>query len=103
MNLIQELIAALQRIQQEQQDDAFLRDIVRDNRTSVHPAMHEGKVTVANAPQVKTFGDGSGWANAPSIDAWRPPGEKVFNQIMDAEDRQWRAERAAEIAKRGGK
>jgi hypothetical protein len=105
MNLIEELIAALQRMVQQQKDDALLRAIVRDNRTSVHPALQGGKVTVDGAPVVKTVGDGRGWSNTtPSIDDWRPPGEKVFDALMNAEDAKWRAERAAELAKlKGGK
>lgn len=89
MNIIQALIDALQHAQQMSADSAILRDIVRDNAKEMHPMarVEDTKVTVANAPQV---------------DTWRPPGDRIFNQLMDAEDKRWRAERARELGKHEG-
>ena len=88
-DLIQLLINALTHQRQMSADSAMLRDIVRDNRREMHPmsGIEDTKVTVANAPKV---------------DNWRPPGEKIFDGLMDAEDAKWRAERAAEQAKLRG-
>jgi hypothetical protein len=73
-------------------DDDLLASIVRDQR--VPPTLRSepaAKVGVAGAGRVVTGNDGakhgSGWANAPSIYDWRPPGERIFNQLMDQRNR----------------
>jgi hypothetical protein len=89
-DLIQALIDALTHQRQMKADSAMLRDIVRDNRREMHPTagVEETKVRVAEAHPIAD---------------WNPPGQKVFDALMDAEDAKWRAERALEQAKLGGK
>jgi hypothetical protein len=80
-------------------EDALLRAIVADNRNPVFPmeppALPQG---VVGADRVVTGNDGPSWTNTD----WRPKDERPFNQLMDAEDKQWRAERAAELSKLKG-
>jgi hypothetical protein len=63
------------------------------------------KVSVQGAGRVVTGDDGpahrpldrSGWVEAPKVDAWRPPGVDICDQLMDEEDRRFRAQRVKEV------
>jgi len=79
-------------------DDKLLRDIVSDNRVPVtrqgSGASSGSKVTVPGAPVVRTgptgaIADGTaahayGWANTPSIDNWRAPGQDLIDRALPA-------------------
>jgi hypothetical protein len=98
-DLIQLLINALSHQRQMKADSEMLRDIVRDNRTPMHPmsGVEDGKVTVANAQLVDPPRPGYGWNEPRKLADWNPPGQKVFDALMDAEDAKWRAERKKEL------
>jgi hypothetical protein len=102
-DLIQLLIDVLTRQRQVNADSALLRQIVADNREPIHrmSGIEDGKVTVANAQLVDPPRPGYGWNEPRKLADWSPPGQKVFDALMDAEDAKWRAERAIEQAKLG--
>ena len=113
--LLQGMIDLLQRNQRMDADTAFLRQVVADNR-GLPPtqALGDGgaaaRVGIVGAPTVVTGTDGPkhtgnqhGWAEPQRVDDWRPPGQNIHDMLMDREDRLWRAERAIEQAKLGGK
>jgi hypothetical protein len=87
--------------------DKAVRDIVNDLR-SYNPSPSMGaasKVTpvgagrVIDGDDVKAGTTGQhGWVTPPQVDNWKPPGEAAMNQILDAEDAKWRAERIKEMA-----
>jgi hypothetical protein len=88
-------------------NDKMVRDIVRDlGGYNPSPSMGKAaKVTpvgagrVIDGDDVKRGTTGSnGWVTPPQVDSWRPPGEAAMNQLMDAEDAKWRAERIKEMA-----
>jgi hypothetical protein len=99
-----DLLELLKEAIRRRQEDALLRDIVRDNRAPVHPveAGRAAKVSVAGAPRVVSAGEGNGWVKPKQVDDWRPPGINVLDRMMDAEDRQWRLERARQLGLKGG-
>ena len=94
---IANLIEILQAMQRESADDEFLRDIVRDNRVPSTAQPPAERVRVVGAPVVHTAGGGTGWSEPTSVDDWTPPGQRAFDQMMDAEDAKWRADRKKEL------
>jgi hypothetical protein len=52
----------------------LLADIVADNR----------KPRLPSSPIAKT--GGSGWVDPPQVRDWRPPGQRVIDQLIDAAD-----------------
>jgi hypothetical protein len=106
MDILEMLLKALQGAIQQRNDDAMLRDIVTDLRKP--PTLPASPtVGVVGAGRVVTGNDGAkhgGWANTPSIDNWRPPDQRIFDQLMDQRDALDRAERREELErlKRGG-
>lgn len=79
----------------------FMANVVREQRTSPTSLPRSPTVSVIGAAPAK-IGKG-GWVEAKPVDDWRPPGQAAMDRMMDQEDAKWRADRAAEIAKRGGK
>jgi hypothetical protein len=69
--------------------DSLMRDIVRDfgrgvtQPSSVIPQRGQEPVR------------GTGWVDATALRP--PPGQELIGRMMDAEDRQWRAERARQL------
>jgi hypothetical protein len=108
--LLQGLIDLLAKEQRMAADTAFLRDVVHDNRgppptqalTGGETVRIVGSPTVVTGTDGPKHGNNHGWAEPRKVDDWRPPGDKIFNALMDEEDRRWRAERALEQAKLGG-
>ena len=91
------LIDALSAIVRRRSEDAFLRDIVRDNRVppSARPpaekVLVQGAVSVSNA-----VGNGKGWSEATPLPD-RPPHSRGVDALLDADDARWRAERKKEF------
>jgi hypothetical protein len=78
-------------------EDPLLASIVADNRQNpvtggLPPAQ---RVTVSGAPLVTNGAplDRGGWYEPKPVDEWRPPGQAIFDQLMDAEDAKDRAAR----------
>ncbi|MFB9262834.1 hypothetical protein ACFFWD_06550 [Bradyrhizobium erythrophlei] len=83
--------------------DDLMADIVRDfrNGPASLPAMGgAAKVRVEGAPVVRdapSHSPGRGWVEPPAVDDWRPPGQAIMDQMMDAHDAKWRADRKKEF------
>jgi hypothetical protein len=74
-------------------DDALLRDIVRDNRHSVHQGTAIIPDAAHGAGAARPPVGENGWVTPPPMADWRPPGQAVFDRLMDAQDALDRAER----------
>jgi hypothetical protein len=89
------LIRYLQTYHQRRRDAALMREIAWDARRAPNPSPAP-TVRVEGAGAVVSGDDGAahgGWRDAPRLDDWRPPGERAFNALMDAQDRIDRAKR----------
>ena len=89
---IGDLLNALAAIVRGRTEDAFLRDIVRDNRVPPSAQPPAEKVTVGGAISVAQVGNGKGWSEATPLPD-RPPHSRGVDALLDAEDARWRAER----------
>jgi hypothetical protein len=79
-------IAILQGFEKEAEADAAVRDIVNDLRippSAQMPGPKPERVTLHGAPVVTEMPDRphTGWRDAPSADAWRPPGQAVIDRL----------------------
>jgi hypothetical protein len=103
---MQALIEFLQGQIKQNEDDALLCDIVRDQRVPSSeqrraPTVRvQGAIPVTNGVSLDVAsrgvpGNGTGWQGAKSIDDWRPPGVDLIDAMLPATP----AERAA---RRGG-
>jgi hypothetical protein len=85
----------------------LVRDIVSDFRSyNPHPTQDpSAKVSAQGAGRAVTGDvgpahrpmDRSGWQEPPKIDAWRPPGVEIMDQMMDQQDAVDRAARVREL------
>jgi hypothetical protein len=102
------LIEALQTAQRQQADAAMMRGVLADNRGDFvkFAPVETNRVALEGAVPVVTGNDGPKHTpmDAPSIDAWRPPGLAIMDRMMDQQDALDRAARIQELArlKRGG-
>jgi hypothetical protein len=88
--------------------DQLVKQIAQDFRSyNPHPAQDpSAKVSVMGAGRVVTGDDGpahrpmdtSGWVEPPKVDAWRPPGVDICDQLMDQQDAIDKAQRIRELA-----
>jgi hypothetical protein len=93
--------------------DKAVRDLVNDFRSfdPHRPQDPSAKVSVQGAGVVKTGDVGpqhrpidtnatnsGGWQEAPKVDAWRPPGVDICDQLVDQQDAIDRAERIRQLA-----
>ena len=88
--------------------DKLMADIVNDFR-NYNPAPRSltppatvqvvgaGRVVDGSDAPVASTGTG-GWVEAPKVDAWRPPGVDICDQLMDQADAIDRAERVRKLA-----
>jgi hypothetical protein len=92
--------------------DHLVKQIAEDFRKGPPPAGPTlPPVRVMGAPTVKTGDvgpqhrpidtdattDRSGWQEAPKVDAWKPPGVEIMDEMMDQQDRIDRAARIREL------
>ena len=75
-------------LRQRVMQDQLARDIVKDNAQPMHKLV---------APDTQTKFQVVG---AQQVADWKPPGEDVFNAMMDAQDRRDRQDRINEELKR---
>src|SRR5271155_3057736 len=75
--------------------DDLIRDIVREMRhPPVLPSIPSATVRVVGTPEVVSGNDGPRHGGGSvSISDWRPPGDRIFNALMDQQDAIDRAER----------
>jgi hypothetical protein len=77
----------------EATDDALLRDIVRDNRRSVHQGTGIIPDAAHGAGAARPPVGHNGWVEPLPIKDWRPPGQAVMDRLMEQQDALDRAER----------
>ena len=85
----------------------LVRQIVGDFR-SYNPAPRsltppatvqiQGAGRVVSADDAPVASTGTGWTEAPKVDAWRPPGVDLCDKLMDAQDAIDKAERIRQLA-----
>jgi hypothetical protein len=85
--------------------DRLVKEIAADFRGyNPHPAQDpSAKVVPQGAGRVIDGNDtvtstGTGWVDAPKVDAWRPPGVEIADRLLDQADAIDRAERIRQLA-----
>ena len=89
----------------------LMRQIVADNRgdfprsgsmipnkPSAGKVIPEGAGRVVGGPDVPVASTGTGWAESPQVNDWKPPGLSIMDQMMDQQDAIDRAARVRELA-----
>jgi hypothetical protein len=90
VHMMRALMEVLTEAVKRQEDDAVLRDIVADSRrrppNTIEPALTSGAGRVGL--------QGVGMVHEVSLDNWHPPGQAIFDKLMDDQDKQDKAARA---------
>jgi hypothetical protein len=89
----------------------LMRQIVADNRgdfprsgsmipnkPSAGKVIPEGAGRVVGGPDVPVASTGTGWAESPQVNDWKPPGLSIMDRMMDQQDAIDRAARLRELA-----